>query len=353
MNKILTMMTLAFALSLPFEASVRAQDDPPIGPLPTFDKAIQKASEDARFQADRARAQLGEVQERLATIVRHGPEGPGQTVVVRSTDSDPKTQANLEEDLAVMSRILDKALSQNGDEDRTRHAMGINVLFGPGPSAVRNLYLEGYGALFMMNVGFPLLPPPPKTETPKEEPQKNSAWDDARRELYGQRFDRRVSGPPVEDYKAEKVSELKDALIEALKNGANIRDLKADDAITVCVFGGPNAPSFRYRTMIKRGPKAPSSATDVQEDVVRVDRGEPKTARGTLMTIKAKKANVDAFAAGKMTLEEFRGKASVTTTTCAAEGGRLGGVTSFGYGGGGGFGGGGGLGGGGRLEEFP
>src|SRR5437867_2903400 len=126
-------------------------------------------------------------QQRLQQIVSRGRGGPGRTLVIRTTHTDPKAQANLEEDLAVMSRILDKTLDQKLTEDHQQRAMGIDVFFAPGSSPIRSLYLEGYGALFLMSVNFPLLPPPDKPESTKEKSDTDSTWEEAKRELYGQR----------------------------------------------------------------------------------------------------------------------------------------------------------------------
>ena len=65
--------------------------------------------------------------------------------------------------------------------------MGIDLVFGPGESPVRTLYLDGYGALFMVHVNFPLLPLP-VTDKPHAEdtiPKAPSTWDQTRAELYG------------------------------------------------------------------------------------------------------------------------------------------------------------------------
>src|SRR2546421_4584319 len=47
-------------------------------------------------------------QNRLQSIVHRGHDGPGRALVIRTSGADAKAQGNLEEDLAVMSRILDK-----------------------------------------------------------------------------------------------------------------------------------------------------------------------------------------------------------------------------------------------------
>ena len=50
-----------------------------------------------------------------------------------------------------------------------------------------------------------------------------------------------------EEYSEQKVAQLKDALLESLKSATNIRNLKSDDSITVCVFGGPGVGPGVYR----------------------------------------------------------------------------------------------------------
>jgi hypothetical protein len=126
-------------------------------------------------------------------------------------------------------------------------------------------------------------------------------------------------------YDENKVSELKDALLEALKNATNIRNLKSDEAITVCVFGGASSGPRKPKAFAK------DSSDDQDRDenelaVVSRDDGPP--ARGTIMTIRVKKADVDAFAKSKLNLDDFRKKASVTTYT--GDTGGWGGANLFG-----------------------
>src|SRR5580765_3931841 len=197
-------------------------------------------------------------QQRLHAIVNRGRGGPGKALVIRTSDADAKAQANLEEDLAVMSRILDKTVAKQLDDDRGNRFMGINVLFAPGSSSIRNLYLEGYGALFLLTVNFPLLPPPEKAEPTKEKSETDSTWEEAKQELYGQSdawaqvgkaFKFSMSPGPQQEYDKDKVDDLTESLLEALKNATNIRDVKADEAITVCVFGGVSSAPGKGRTL--------------------------------------------------------------------------------------------------------
>jgi len=48
-----------------------------------------------------------------------------------------------------MSRVLDRAIEEKlGGQQMTRTAMGIDLVFAPGANPIRNLYLDGYGAVF-------------------------------------------------------------------------------------------------------------------------------------------------------------------------------------------------------------
>ena len=246
--------------------------------------------------------------DRLQGIVQRGPGSRGKAMIIRSSESDLKEQANLEEDLSVMARILDKAVEESvGRRPQAPTAMGIDLFFSPGSSPMQNLFLEGYGALFMLRVGFPLVPPPSKEAKPsKEEQPVDSDWEEAKRELYGHRGDGKFTRAPLVEYDEEKVTRLKDGLLESLKNVSNIRNLKNDEVVTVCVTG--DAESGRTRTFARaQGGKV------VEEHETLISGPDRGPARGTIMTIKVKKADAEAFAKGKMNLEEFRKKAKITS----------------------------------------
>ena len=281
----------------------------------------QQQSQTARQQLQRAQKQLAQIEpaaspravyaDRLQNIIRRAPGGSVKALVIRSAETDPKGQANLEEDLAVMSHVFDKAMEEKLGPDRhARNAMGINVFFAPGSGQLRNLYLEGYGALFLLNVGFPLLPPPPRPEPQKEKTPVDSAWQEAKDELYGQHpVGKTVSGP-VEEYNEEKVNKLKDAVLEALKNASNIRNLKADDTITVCVFGGASASAVKPNSGVKPAP-APGAEPFNEDRTFHFENSAPM--RSSILTIRVKKSDVDAFAKGKLNIDEFRKKARSAT----------------------------------------
>ncbi len=272
------------------------------------------------------------IRQRLQAVIGTTRGTAGNTLVIRSSEADPKAQVNLQEDLTVMSRVLDNALGQSATAGGARRVMGVNVVYTLGQSPVRSLYLDGYGAVFFLNVNFPLLPPPAKAEPPKEEPKTDSAWEEARRELYGQPSEMRpnavTEGSSAEPYDADKVTQLKDTLLEALKAAANIRDLKPDDFVTVCVFGGASAGTTGTRppTTMRIVPNnsdeaftlwsgASAVATDRRtgQTVITTTGAGDRTARGSTMSIRVKKSDADAFAKDKLTLEEFRKRAKIAT----------------------------------------
>src|SRR5882724_4046808 len=255
----------------------------------------------------------------------HGDHGTSRALVIRSSETDPKEQSGIEEDLAVMSHILDKTLDEKfGNQSHGRKAMGIDLWFASSSNPFSSLYLDGYGALFMLKVGFPLLPPA-KNESRKEKTETSSTWEEARQELYGHPNSGKAATLPAEEYDQAKVNALRDSLFEALKNASNIHDLKPDDSVTLCIFGGAGGTG-KASSVVRRG----ASTGELQNRLWVFNGGAGNQARGTIMTIRVKKSDVDALAKGKLDSDEFRKKAKVTTYLGSAESGT--GVMSFGGG---------------------
>jgi len=302
-------------------------------------------------------------QDRLQAIVRRGPVSPGGSLVIRSSEMDSKEQASLEEDLVIMSHVVEKALSSAiGSQKQPSYYLGVDVAFGPGSSSIRGFYLESYGAVFTAKVGFPLVAPS-KNETEKQKPAPESVWDEARQEVYGGRMEPKSVYVRTEDYDEKKVSDLKDALLETLKNASQIRGLKTDDFITVCILGGPGGSSDRTATreeLEKRRkelndlrtrytdewPTVLNTRERIKALEAQLAANEPRPPVSTILTIRVKKSDVDSFAKDKLNLDEFRKKAKIMAYLGAVDSPRTapfgsgvtfgGGVT--GGGGGGGFG---------------
>ena len=236
------------------------------------------------------------------------PSASPRALVIRTGEADPKAQITLEEDLAVMSHLLDKALEDvPGAQGNGNRVMGIDVFFAQAATPVRSLYLDNYGALFFLKVNFPLTAPAERHQ--EEKSPGDSAWEEARQELYGQRGQGNVAGELGEEFVQERVDKLKETLFETLKNATNIRGLKSEDYVTICVSGGGGSGRVRK---IKGNPPA----ADGGNFVLAAQPGVP--ARRSVLTLRARKSEIDEFAKGKLSLEQFQKHAPLSAYTADA-----------------------------------
>jgi hypothetical protein len=296
-------------------------------------RSARRQADLAREQAEQAFSAAGDVFAQFTGdganfFHRSGPR-PARSFVLPSSDMEPQAVATAAEDLNIMARILEKALPGRDDDKSERRAMGI-AIFSPagGGGAIRNLYLEGYGALFFLDVRFPLLPPPKKEDHNKLKEPTSSAWEEARTELYSSRGPRGDGGfgwknftrGEAEEYDAEKVEELKRSLLDAFKHATHIRAVKSDEWVTVVVNGGQPAPMDVVR--LERGGDVRELRTESRHGGGQGGRpsfevnatGYARRSSGqaeSIMLIRARKSDVDAFAKGKLDLEQFKKKAAI------------------------------------------
>jgi hypothetical protein len=250
-----------------------------------------------------------------------GSSRSARTLVIPQGDLSPEKLADAEEDLNVMALILEKAVEQRSDDKR---AMGIDILTGSS-SGIKNLLIEGHGALFVLKTKIALLPPPtPKKEETKAKESTTSEWDEAREQLYGpsdiEKHVRKAIGHATmsfsrtEEYDKDKVEKLKDSLVEALKSASNIRHLKGDQTVTVVV--NSSSSSFyvhEVRNVIEetRG----GGGEGGRGGRVYVGKNGPEehieTRSGSRLILQAKKSDIDAYAKGKLNSEAFREKVRI------------------------------------------
>jgi hypothetical protein len=247
-----------------------------------------------------------------------------RALVIPKEASDAKSLGEVEEDLGVMAHILDKAVSSG---DKAARAMGIAVFSKfPGAAAPQNLYVEGHGAIFLLDVNYPLLPPPAKEAKDEAKEPVNNEWEEARREMArpgkGQPgdnpfaiFEERYGGDawnvklPSAEYDADKVEDLKKDLIGALKNAANIRRLKSDETVTVVVTG---AEAGVVTKAFKSTSGKPGSSKTERVVVAKSSAGErARVADSAKLIIRARKADAEAFQNGKLDFDAFRKKVTV------------------------------------------
>jgi hypothetical protein len=245
---------------------------------------------------------------------------PAPAALLESTETSPEIRAQLQEDLAVMSRILERAAGDQLGAALPPHVMGVELItFGQSSGTPRTTFLEDYGALFTLQVRFPLLPPDPQPGSQAPDPTPvDSEWEAARRDVYGgfDRFPRhiernvRVSLSPdtrTIGYEETKVRALQDSLLQALKHGNRIRHLKPSDFILVSVQGAPNPNQIHARTRIESTSRSTTGSRPAALSATHTSQGAP----GAVMTIRVTKADADAFAQGTLDADAFRSRARI------------------------------------------
>lgn len=272
-----------------------------------------------------AEAKLAAEHARLAAMdIRQGfRRGDGnRTLVLPSGNAAPESLAESHEDLSVMSRILNKAVAK---ESRRGGLRGFSFSMGETGGNLDAMYLEGYGAVFLLNADFPLVSPPTPTAAKAASKEEDATWERAKREVRGNEVpDDDVFGTSGgvwnsdEDqpkYDAEKVDALKRRLLDTFKHGKNLRALKESEHLTVIVFG---------KTLGKRTRTGRVQISDELE--TKLDEAAPGTVvsqnifgyvntdsvRQSTLVLRAKKSDLTRFASGAMTAEEFNRLVSVS-----------------------------------------
>ena len=267
----------------------------------------------------------------------HGSSA-GPATVIQFSQPDPQglDLDAMQEDLNVMSLLLQRKLEDALGENSPTYKMGIPLLLRSGQRSIESLYLDGFGAVFTVNVNFPLVPPPVNKAKENEDTTGSDDWDKARKELYGVRESRDIVNPYGSagvPYDAEQVGALKAALLEALKNAANIRGLKSDESAIVTVFGSESVEAGRgaaggpgggrYAVGRRYAPHEASGATGGFGGAGNASRGMTPGAgmsgfavasmngRGTVLAVRVKKSDTEAFAKGKMNFDQFQQKAVI------------------------------------------
>jgi len=350
---IVTILAPAHAQQEPIAPAQSLPPAAPKGPkapkdLERLEKQIEKTVEETLGPALEAGAQAtanglrlaqraiaeAQLQDLHTYTLYSGPSSSSRgnrSLVITTSEPDPVANANAEEDLAIMSRILRKAIGSSQDERRM--VMQIEV-FGSA-SGARNMYLDGYGALFLLTVRYPLVAPTEKADDPKAKDNSSNEWKEARDEElqssgrggYGRDDESiRWANPgrtATEEFDGEKVDRLKTSLLESLKNATHIRALKPNDFVTVVVQGSEAirvVESAKRKTTISFAGKpspAPADSDGKGPGAAPSPKASSKTSRSrtslgeTVMTIRIKKSDADAFAQGKLDLDGFRKKAAI------------------------------------------
>jgi hypothetical protein len=283
--------------------------------------------EPASRQYDRVTANQSNQDYVVASVQGPASQGIGAAadiLVIPTRQVDAPAFAETKEDMRIMLQILREKISE------PRTILGVlydfGDFFGPGGRQPEALYLQGYGAVFVLEVSFPLSPGATSRSVDANEPQQrlDPVWQRAQRQLYA------PPGGRVTPAQADPASfeQFKDDMVKTLKHATNIRHLGPEESVILTVVGQMQDPAGALNRM-SGGPYSggfvsgggfsahSSGGTIIYSDSssygrvggsVSRRRMPAAAATPTVLTIQATKANIDAFAQGDLDFEQFNAR---------------------------------------------
>ncbi|HKQ37004.1 MAG TPA: hypothetical protein VJ063_02935 [Verrucomicrobiae bacterium] len=310
-----------FVAQAPAPRAPKALPAPAIAPVPPLEPDVIRGHvEQVRAHADALRTQVeAGIPFKLGFS---SSSSSRRTLVIPKGDPSPDLLANAEEDLNVMTLILEKAVDLRS-EDEGKKALGIDIF--SSSSGIRNLLIEGHGAIFTLKTKIALLPPPtPKKEEAKAKDNTSSEWEEAKRQIYGpSEIEKEIhkawgnvkmSFNANEEYDAQKVQRLKDSLVEALKSASNIRHLSGDNTVTVVVLSSSSVQEVRKIVtgdsgggggVALSGSRGGGGRASIY---TKAEREVSEGRTGSRLMLQAKKSDIDSYSKGKLTTDAFREK---------------------------------------------
>ena len=308
MKTFIKAITITIVLTLIPAGSTTAQTTPAPAPAPAGPQAVNTVDDTLARVRDKL------IQLNIATTGHyHG----GRVLVIPTAEMQPQDLVTMMEDMTVMCRIFDKRLEQSNLVSG-RFTTGSRIIL-PTPFSWDSrytgaMYIQGYGALFLTKVDFLLSPPPEAPEEKEtEEEDTDPLWKQMRQQIYAPEEvgrGRSTGERPEEKYDAEKVEELKETLIKTLKHAANIRNLNPDESVVLTVIGKAGQPA------------ASTIGRFYGEDYSRYilsTRAGTGVSSPTVLTIRARKSDIDAFSEGKLSFDQFTEKTQLFSYSYLSE----------------------------------
>ena len=276
-----------------------------------------------------------------------GRRGGRKTLVVPADDINAEELSEIMEDMQIMSHILDDRFKQK------RQVQGLFTDFGDfferNNRTTEATYLEGYGILFSMEVNFTFTPPTELVQDAGKIPENiDPTWQNARRQVFRSGASQRFGISESTEVQSHRmVEELRKDLIETLKHAANIRVLQPDEWIILTLIGngrgfagmmmggmgmggmmggmsggfGGGSSSGGSGRMGSRGGMGGMGGMgggmmgggmvggmSMGGGIGGMAMGSMGSSSATVLTIRAKKSDVDAFAKGELNIEQFQEK---------------------------------------------
>ncbi|MHC4535919.1 MAG: hypothetical protein ACYS6K_18370 [Planctomycetota bacterium] len=317
MKSFIRAITIIIVLALIPTASATAQNSAGIVSEPVASVVDVVESE----PTSRTNDAVNQLRTLLSTMSQQHVDG--KVLVIPTTQIRPQEMVTLMEDMTVMCRIFDKKLAQSSLVPQTPVWVGLSSTYSLGDRSMGAMYIQGYGALFMINVDFPLTPPPEK-ERKKEDTEEDTdpVWEQMKQEIFSpQQATRYTSKRQEEQYDATKVKNLKTTLKEALVHAANIRGLKPDESVILTVTGRAISSNFDKVAAIKGTNRVVVHYKD--ENVTKILKSPSLDDLGisspTVLTIRAKKSHIDALAQKQIDFDKFEEKIQFLSYPCLGQ----------------------------------
>ncbi len=161
----------------------------------------------------------------------------GRVLMVPTAEVKPEELEATGADMQVMLYILEKELQ------KPRMIQGVFLDYGSffdrDGRTLQGIYVQDYGVFFFMEVDFPLVFPPEAQEPPPEttKEQVDPIWQRAQQEIFSAQDPTAGSQLPGRQEGSRALEELKQDLIRLLRHASNIRNLKADEWVILSVIG--------------------------------------------------------------------------------------------------------------------
>jgi len=274
------------------------------------------------------------------------PVPTGDVFVIPTAQVVPEKIAETADDLRIMLQILREKLSE------PRLVRGSFVDFGDFFSdrdrTARALHLQGSAAVFVLEMDSPFsFAPVPAGESETQKDAVDPVWQRARQRIYAPQDPTRGGGPGETD--RLDFQQFKEDLTRTLRHAANLRHVEPNEWVVLTIVaraapgGWPNpasaggvygssgmyggAMSFEGSSYSTSGSSfGPGGGNTYADSRTRssgstAGRGRPTpvppgsapAASATVLTIQAKKADIDAFAQGSLPFEQFQQRVKTFT----------------------------------------
>lgn len=273
-------------------------------------QAAQNRTEAPKTAKQKATSLLSDLQMNLGRTLQ--PGSASRVLVIPASQIKIDALANIVEDMTIMGRIFNKQLGQT----QLRQPWLAPDIFQHDSGMAEAVYLEGYGALFLRKVDFPLSPGPtvPAEEKQTHKENLDPVWEQTKQEMYDPEDARRRRVDRSEEkYNAEKVENLKTNIIKALKHATNIRGLKPDESVIFTVTGSSKPGNFTL-TLTRTNQVIVHNKDQNVTRIVDVPlSGDLGLSSPTVLVVRAKRSDIEAFARGDSSLEQFRERVQIFT----------------------------------------